>query len=252
MKENVAYNIQTAVEEIFKGKFSVDQAKNFINEKIENHRNLRPAIYNELQNILQVYQKEVDKKGKRVSAFLDREEKYQIKIAESIIEKIWRSKQDYKEHREKKIKYTIDNFHKTMGDILRFRILCNYLCDIFAVKEVLLKEMKERDYLMHDEYPKDFVNLMPGERKEGHRAVHFVFKKKIMNQAYLFEVQLMTLLQHAWNRKAHHLVYAYTRNGENVPLDITMRSYAMSEMLYIADDFFNEMFIKSRNTLGGS
>jgi ppGpp synthetase/RelA/SpoT-type nucleotidyltranferase len=87
--------------------------------------------------------------------------------------------------------------------------------------------------------------MAPGKRKKGHRAVHFVFKAVFNQQEFLlFEVQLMTLLQNAWNRKIHSIVYEPHRIGKEVPLKTLMRSCAMSDMLYVADDYFNELLLK--------
>jgi len=93
--------------------------------------------------------------------------------------------------------------------------------------------------------PKDFINQEPEKRKKGHRAIHFIFQVKFNDRIFLFEVQVMTLLQNAWDRKDHPIVYESERIGKEVSLKTKMRSYAMSEMLFVADDYFNELLLKS-------
>ena len=91
-------------------------------------------------------------------------------------------------------------------------------------------------------FQKNFVNKDPSKRKKGHRAIHLVFSFEFNNEVYPFEVQLMTLLQNAWDRKDHHIVYEARRKGEDVPLDIKMKSYAMSET-YLLSMSFSTQFL---------
>lgn len=229
-----AFDIKKAVREIFDGKTTVDQARVWIEEKIQAHKDLMPVVKGILEGIVESYMLEVQNKNHRMAAELFSDKKNMVKVADSILEKIWRSRKDQGT-------YTKENFHETMEDIMRFRILCNYLKDIEALKKILPREiMKIKGYELHNG-PKDFIMKDPEDRKKGHRAVHFVFRMNHSQKNYLFEVQLMTLLQHAWDKKDHHLVYEYHRNGEEVPMELKIRSYAMSEMLYIADDFFNSI-----------
>lgn len=233
------FSIETAKEKLFPQMPSIDEVRSFIEEKIFGHKLVISTIQNALKFSFEKYQKEIYETEKRASVYLDPEEKYQIKTVESIIEKLWRDKTGNGN------RYTVDNFHETMEDIIRFRILCNYLCDTEAMKQILPGKMRDWGYESVGE-PKDFINKEPEERKKGHRAIHFIFRLEYNNQAYLFEVQVMTLLQNAWDRKDHSIVYESERIGEEVPLKTKMRSYAMSEMLFVADDYFNEILLKKR------
>lgn len=237
------FNLEDAVKTIFKGKYSVEEAKKFIKDKIDGHSILSPSIVGKLMTITREYESKVYKEQKRASVYLDPDSKYQLKTPESIIEKIWRSLNDHKGDKTH-IEYTLDNFHETMEDILRFRILCNYLHDVELLKNILPKQMGA-DFQVCKE-TKDFIKLDPEMRKKGHRAVHFIFQAIHNQTKYLFEVQLMTLLQNAWDRKDHSIVYEIQRSGNEIPLEVKMRSYAMSEMLYVADDYFNELLLKRR------
>lgn len=226
------FNIADAVKELFGEDWKVEQARKFIEGQIQGHQDLSSTIKSQLSSIVNTYQNEFKKPNYRMAATLQEEGKYQIKSVDSIIEKMWRDRK----------KYTKDNFLEEMEDIIRFRILCNYLVDINTMQKKLPEEMTSPSggYILHSG-PKDFINKPPEERKKGHRAVHFVFKTIRNKKVYLFEVQLMTLLQDAWDKKDHHLVYEYERKNEEVPLDLRMRSYAMSEMLYLADEFFSSL-----------
>jgi len=53
----------------------------------------------------------------------------------------------------------------------------------------------------------------------------------------------MTQLQHAWDKKDHHLIYEYVRvkRGNEIPLYLRNRIAAMSELLYVADTVFDAL-----------
>lgn len=236
------FDLEEAVNTLFGRECTVEQARAFITDKIDGHSILSPSIAGILKTKTLEYEREVYRGEKRASVYLDPDSKYQLKTPESIIEKIWRSHNDPQKIGIKEPEYTLDNFHETMEDILRFRILCNYLHDVEQMKNILPKEMEP--HLQVYKEPKDFIKLDPEMRKKGHRAVHFIFQAHHNQRKYLFEVQLMTLLQNAWDRKDHSIVYESKRTGNVVPLEVKMRSYAMSEMLYVADDYFNELLLK--------
>jgi ppGpp synthetase/RelA/SpoT-type nucleotidyltranferase len=240
MIEKHPFELGHAVEELFGKNVVLDEAKRIIEKKIKSYRHIQPYIFDELNEFIDTYEQDKFEEAKRHAAELMKTEKYQIKSPESIIEKIWRSKRAKEVGKSKIQQYTIDNFEQTMGDILRFRVLCNYLCDMFELSDRLPEFLLNRDFSI-DDGPKDFINIEPGGRKKGYRAVHFVFKKAHEGTEYLFEVQIMTLLQHAWDKKDHHLVYEYRRINKEIPLDLKMRSYAMSELLFIADNFFDSL-----------
>lgn len=241
------FNFEKAAEELFPKLHPVEKVKTFIEEKIQYHKSLLGTIINQLELIILEYQREIYKTENRASVYLELEEKYQVKTVESIIEKLWRAKNAKGESG----KYTVDDFHETMEDIIRFRILCNYLCDADDMAKILPGKMEEMGYKMVGE-PKNFINKEPAERKKGHRAIHLIFQAEFNRRIYRFEVQVMTLLQNAWDRKDHSIVYEYQRIGKEVPLKLKMRSYAMSEMLYVADDYFNELLLGNKNGRGVS
>ncbi len=248
MNKESKFTLENAVKELFGEKFPVEKAISLIEERIEKHRYLSAGIIKQLNSIILAYQNQTYEKEKRASVYIEPESKYQIKTPESIIEKMWRSKRGHIKGADEKLKYTLDNFLEAMEDIIRFRILCNYLCDVDRITGILPGQMTRLNYEIIGE-PKDFINKAPEERKKGHRAVHFIFKATFNMQVYLFEVQIMTLLQNAWDRKDHSIVYEHKRIGKEIPLKTRMRSYAMSEMLYVADDYFNELLLK--NNEGG-
>jgi ppGpp synthetase/RelA/SpoT-type nucleotidyltranferase len=234
MKTEKKFDIEEAVKTLFPGTPTVEGAIAFIKERTRKHDDMQTTILKQLKKAILEYRNKIKEGEKRISVAVDEETAYNLKTPESVIKKIWRNNS----------KYTKDNFHETMKDIIRFRILCNYLRDVEEMAKILPGKMLSYNYQKIDG-PKDFIKMDPGKRKKGHRAVHFVFKAVFNQQEFLlFEVQLMTLLQNAWNRKIHSIVYEPHRIGKEVPLKTLMRSCAMSDMLYVADDYFNELLLK--------
>jgi ppGpp synthetase/RelA/SpoT-type nucleotidyltranferase len=146
MNKGSKFTLEKAVKELFGEKFPVEGAIGFIKEKIENHRYLSAGIIKQLNSIILEYQNRTYEKEKRTSVYLEPESKYQIKTPESIIEKMWRSKRGHRKGVEEKLKYTADNFLETMEDIIRFRILCNYLCDADRITGILPGQMTRLKY----------------------------------------------------------------------------------------------------------
>ena len=90
---------------------------------------------------------------------------------------------------------------------------------------------------------KDYVETPFPDRRAGHRAIQYSIKNKIGEREVLFEVQIMTQLQHAWDKKDHHLIYEYIRIGKDrkIPVHLKNRVAAMSELLYVADAAFDSL-----------
>jgi ppGpp synthetase/RelA/SpoT-type nucleotidyltranferase len=168
-----------------------------------------------------------------------------------VAEKIVKSWQDYevwgKTPRNRctnnpPIRHDPQKFLKTIPDIIRFRIVCNYLRDLrfidekvrgYAANEPRLRVVNREDHIS---------SLFPCSRV-GHRAIEYTIRFKEKRDRFLFEVQIMTQLQHAWDKKDHHLIYEYIRagQGDRIPVQLKNRVAAMSELLYVADTIFDEI-----------
>jgi len=134
------------------------------------------------------------------------------------------------------------NFLNTMADVVRFRIICNYLSDVefidrkigaFGKKANRLKIISRENHI-ETPFPK---------RRAGHRAFQYTMKYFDDKQTVLFELQVMTQLQHAWDKKDHHLFYEYVRikKDKKIPVYLKNRMAAMSELLYVADGAFDSL-----------
>ena len=139
-------------------------------------------------------------------------------------------------------KYDPEKFLNTMADVVRFRIICNYLSDVrfidrkiktFGNKSSRL-EIITRENHIETHFPK---------RRAGHRAFQYTMKYSDDDNPVLFELQIMTQLQHAWDKKDHHLIYEYVRikKDKKIPVYLKNRMAAMSELLYVADEAFDSL-----------
>lgn len=133
-------------------------------------------------------------------------------------------------------------FLLTIPDIVRFRIVCNYLKDLRSIDKKL-QTFVESDSRLEAESREDHIAVHYPWSRVGHRAVEYTIRFKEMGVHFLFEVQIMTQLQHAWDKKDHHLIYEYVRagKGDRIPVHLKSRMTAMSELLYVADTVFDEL-----------
>lgn len=94
--------------------------------------------------------------------------------------------------------------------------------------------------------------LGPKERSSGERCRKGVFSLR-KDALIRVEVQIQTMLQEAWDKKDHFLVYEPKRRGEAVEACHIIEIYAMSELLYVADLTFDRLLeiIRERRGRGG-
>ena len=130
--------------------------------------------------------------------------------------------------------YMIDS----INDFFGLRIVCYYLSDINIIIEILKKEFS--------------VSVLKNKEEEsfGYRSTHLLVK---INSKYaeihryaqmkdlVFEIQIRTVVMHAWASVSHHLFYKKNNNSEE--LDRKLRQ--LSAILENADYSFDELADKS-------
>jgi len=224
----------------------------YVKEEMEDLEFIAPQAFRIFQEKIGEWEQEYlrDRKKRFVAETISPPEDKLTKSPERVVEKILESWENHrqwkdlpaKDRGEEPTKYDPKDFLRTMTDLIRFRILCNYLTDInwfdrkiqdFAEKSGCIKLLK-RDNHIETPFPK---------RRVGHRALQYAFEYTHDGRTALFEVQLMTQLAHAWDKKDHHLIYEYDRigRGEEIPLHLRNRMAAMSEVLYVADTVFDSL-----------
>jgi len=128
-----------------------------------------------------------------------------------------------------------------LGDLGRVRVVADFPSDVDCLLEKLFEDGKFLGRYLCPKGVKDFV-FDPSKRDglKGHRARQFSVRVPINGNTYFgFEVQLMTRLQHAWDRRNHPL-YEWQRekpewreNQEAVELAVD--DFACAEALHLVD-----------------
>lgn len=161
---------------------------------------------------------------------------YRVKKLEQLLQKIKRK--------------NYDNPFEQMTDICGVRIICYFKEDIKKIEEIIKKEFEiiEKD---------EKVNNLP-PHKFGYRSNHLVVKikkdwAKTPNYRGLenlkSELQIRTVLMHAWAEIEHKLSYKKT---EHVPKNIRRKFFRISAILEDADEQFQEIsdeIKKSKNKM---
>jgi len=173
-----------------------------------------------------------------------------VKSPERVIEKILESWKDYDQWKaipkgqrgQEPIRHDHKDFIHTMNDLIRFRVVCNYLDDVKYIGKKFWNFAKKCKGIELVDCIDSIETPYP-ERRAGHRALQFIFKYLSNKDPIRFEVQVMTQLQHAWDKKDHHLIYEYVRikKGDKIPVHLKNRMAAMSEVLYVADNVFDSL-----------
>lgn len=150
---------------------------------------------------------------------------YRIKKLDQFIQKIRRK--------------NYSNPFEQMSDICGVRIVCYLQKDIKKIKELIEKEFEivEKNEKINDLYPHKF----------GYRSSHLVIKIKkdwanTPNYRGLenlkIELQIRTVLMHAWAEIEHKLSYKKT---EHVPKELRRKFFRISALLEEADEQFQEI-----------
>jgi len=183
--------------------------------------------------------------------FCDVDESEKQKSPASIIDKIRRSQtQNAKRGEPEPDRYDLNNFARKITDLARFRIVCNFLSDVEKVAEVISNstELSKTFNIRR----KSSIILRPKNRDSGERSIKFTLELKSQPGLFL-EIQVMTQLQEAWDKKDHFLVYEQRRkfpdkDEEIFPDFLDAKMFSTAELLFVADDYFEWLRKKREGT----
>jgi len=150
------------------------------------------------------------------------------------------------------------SFHNLdqLKDLGRFRIVANFLDDVEMIARYLeepydstkLERLTPSQRQLRDEFSlvdnrfEDLIAMSPERRSGGERCRKGWFSPwEARLRGYRVEVQIVTLLQEAWDKKEHFLVYEPVRRGEHVPLEHRSICVDLSAQLALADRAFNRL-----------
>lgn len=144
--------------------------------------------------------------------------KTRVKSPESIAKKL----------EKKHLPVTFESMMSNLNDIAGVRVICPYICDIYTVRNMLLKQpdlvlIQENDYI---ENPKE----------SGYRSLHLVIEipvylsKSVHNVKV--EIQLRTIAMDFWASLEHQLHY---KNKNTVPESIRRELFRVAETIAMTD-----------------
>ena len=222
----------------------------YIQQTIEDLEFDAPRIFDLFQKKVEEWQKDYMKKRRQrfVAETIAPPQDKLIKGPERIAQKIIDSWIEHDEWEKRGArgkapqKHDPKGFLTTMPDVVRFRIVCNYLSDVEYIDKRLKGFVNQSDDI-EIKLRRNHIETPFPTRRASHRAVQYVLEYCKSKPSILFEVQIMTQLQHAWDKKDHHLIYEYVRikQDEKIPVHLKNRMAAMSEMLYVADTVFDSL-----------
>ena len=126
-------------------------------------------------------------------------------------------------------------------DLAGIRIITLFERDVYNISD-LIKENFEIDYINSE----DKSDLLDADRM-GYKSVHYVaslsekhlkIEKYSIFSGMVFEIQIRSILQHAWAEIEHDRNY---KLKGNLPKHLQRRFYSLAGMLEIADREFNSL-----------
>lgn len=150
--------------------------------------------------------------------------KSRIKTPESIASKL----------EKKNIPFTFQAMMENLTDIAGVRVICPYVCDIYKVKEILLKQpdielAEEKDYIKNP-------------KPSGYRSLHLVVESKIYlsnaEHKVPVEIQLRTIAMDFWASLEHELHY---KTETSIPESIRRELLRCAETIAMTDREMEEI-----------
>lgn len=124
---------------------------------------------------------------------------------------------------------TIRDVENHINDLAGARLVCDYLTDITFIHGYL---QRHPAFKVLPKKTEDYI----AKPKNGYRGVHLVVELETSFGRARCEVQLRTMLQHAWAEKAHDLVYKLEETKlQRVPKQIKAIMEEQSDLLYNID-----------------
>lgn len=209
---------------------SLDKYQQYFIHKLQSHSALCTTVIAAIKKIVQPL---IKQNKNRFYCRID--ESNSLKSPVSIIEKILRSRNG------PVVRHELDKFTKTMKDLARFRIVGNFLDDVYEIERAIKQDV---DINSHFEWECEDT-IKQHRRTKGERSINLQLKRKKEPNLFI-EIQLMTQLQEAWDKKDHYLIYKKRRNSakgddDNFPTYLDAKIASLAELLYVADEYFNQL-----------
>lgn len=136
-----------------------------------------------------------------------------------------------------------EHWWQRIYDLAAFRIVCNFLNDVEEVRAALMGAFSQPPFKKPE--PRDFIWNIDLARKRGARSIHLLLQLP-SPEGCRAELQLMTTLQQAWDYKEHVLEYEVMRGKGESRKSHIMLLRSLSDLLFIADETFNRIYLGKR------
>lgn len=140
--------------------------------------------------------------------------------------------------------WSIEESFWRCSDLIGGRVTCNNIADVYRFFNILKENIDHYHPINTD--PILTQNHIDKPLEGGYRAIHVNFKldiNKNLNGNYIYvpcEVQVRSLLQHAWGELTHQDIY----KKQEIPADLRARAKDIAEMLAAVDKIADD--IRSR------
>ena len=138
---------------------------------------------------------------------------------------------------KKNLPVTFDSMMKNLNDIAGVRVICPYISDIYAVRDMLLKQpdiklITQNDYI---DQPKE----------SGYRSLHLVVEIPVYlsktEHNVRVEIQLRTIAMDFWASLEHELHY---KNSAEVPDSVRRELFRVAETIAMTDREMEEIALE--------
>lgn len=162
---------------------------------------------------------------------------HRVKTLESFLEKI-----------ERKL-YT--NPFEQIKDLAGVRVVTYYLDDVERVQQLI-----SREFTVDEQHSVDKITHL-GAEEFGYRSVHLIISvsepRASLHEWSAFagltaEIQIRTVLQHAWADLSHKIDYKITSQA---PLELRRRLFRLSALLELADEEFTALRDEAEQIVSG-
>lgn len=138
---------------------------------------------------------------------------------------------------KKKLPITFDSMINNLNDIAGVRVICPYISDIYAVRDMLLKQPDIK--LIHQ------CDYIENPKESGYRSLHLVVAVPVYlsktEHNVRVEIQLRTIAMDFWASLEHELHY---KNNTIVPDSIRRELFRVAETIAMTDREMEEIALE--------
>lgn len=138
---------------------------------------------------------------------------------------------------KKKLPVTFEAMMENLNDIAGVRVICPYISDIYAVREMLLKQPDLKLIVEHD--------YIQCPKESGYRSLHLVIETPVYLSKSVHnvkvEIQLRTIAMDFWASLEHELHY---KNSAKIPDSVRRELFRVAETIAMTDREMEEIALE--------